>query len=162
MVATVGRIRRLTPGRLNNQRQEEAETRLAYYANHPEEIGERLRELDEEWDIERAIELEAAGTVFAGVVLGLTVSKKWFLLTALASAMLLLHNLQGGYPLLPLLRRMGFRSPQEIAQERYALKALRGDFEAVAEGEGRSQARTAFDAARPTGRALKSGITPII
>jgi hypothetical protein len=40
----------------------------------------------------------------------------------------LTHALTGRYPLLPLLRRAGVRSAREIGRERYALKALRGDF----------------------------------
>jgi hypothetical protein len=45
--------------------------------------------------------------------------------------MVFLHAIQGWYPLLPLFRRMGIRSQDEIDRERYALKALRGDFDAV-------------------------------
>jgi hypothetical protein len=41
------------------------------------------------------------------------------------------HALQGWCPPLPLLRRLGVRTQQEIERERYALKALRGDFDAV-------------------------------
>src|SRR5512140_2720432 len=114
MVATVGRVRRLTPEGLNRRLEAETEERLEYYASHPERIEDRLRELDEEWDVERAIELEAAGTVLAGVILGTIVSKKWFLLSAFASAMLLLHSLRGQYPLLPVFRRLGIRTPHEI------------------------------------------------
>ncbi len=160
MVATVEQVRRLTKERLQDRLQVETKARLAYYANHPDEIGQRLQELDEEWDIERAIELEAAGTVLTGVALGTFVNRKWFLLSALASSMLLLHNMQGWYPLLPLLRWMGFRAPHEIAQERYALKAMRKDFQAVGDGQGREQARVAFEAARPTGRMQRPAITP--
>jgi hypothetical protein len=45
----------------------------------------------------------------------------------------LLHAFQGWYPLLPLFRRMGLRSQDEIAREMYAVKALRGDFAGTAE-----------------------------
>jgi hypothetical protein len=41
---------------------------------------------------------------------------------------LLLHAVQGWCPPVPLFRRLGFRTSAEIHQERYALKALRGDF----------------------------------
>ncbi|HSU54737.1 MAG TPA: hypothetical protein VLT36_11815 [Candidatus Dormibacteraeota bacterium] len=151
MVSTVGRIRRLTAEGLNNDFEREARARVAYYASRPEQIERRLRELDDEWDIERVIELEVAGTVFTGFFLGITLSKKWFLLPAIASAMLLLHSARGTYPLLPLLRRLGFRSANEIARERYALKAVRGDFEGVSESEEQKRVQTAFDAAQPSG-----------
>jgi hypothetical protein len=161
MVATVKRVRRLTAEGLNQARQTEAEARVAYCAAHPEEIEGRLRELDEEWDIERAIELEAAGTVLTGFLLGAVFSRKWFLLPVLASSMLLLHNIQGGYPLLSLFRRVGLRTTNEIDQERYALKALRGDFAAVRQSNGRERTRAALEAAHPTGSASEA-ITPAI
>jgi hypothetical protein len=50
MVATIERTSRLTAPALNDRIRFGTETRLAYYAEHPEEIGRRLRELDEEWD----------------------------------------------------------------------------------------------------------------
>jgi hypothetical protein len=152
MVATVGRNRRQTAQVVNCKLREEAETRVAYYAEHPEEIDGRLRELDEEWDVERAIEMEAAATVLAGVFLGATLSKKWFVVPAFASAMLLLHNLQGGYPWLPVFRRLGIRTAQEIAQERYALKAIRGDFAHLSPSDGHQRTREALQAAQPSRR----------
>ncbi len=147
MVATIGRTSRLTAQEVNVRLDADAEARVAYYAVHPMEIEQRLRELDEEWDIERALELEAATTVFTGFFLGITVSKKWLLLPVLASSMLLLHNLHGGYPLLPLFRRLGFRTAHEIARERYALKAIRGDFQNLSRGNGQNRTRAAFEAA---------------
>jgi hypothetical protein len=41
---------------------------------------------------------------------------------------MLLYGTTGRYPLLPIFRRLGLRTAREIARERYALKALRGDF----------------------------------
>lgn len=38
------------------------------------------------------------------------------------------HAVQGWCPPVSLLRRLGFRTSSEIDAERYALKALRGDF----------------------------------
>jgi hypothetical protein len=149
MVATVGRVRGLTAEDLNRKFQTQAKASAAYYANHPDAIERRLAELDNEWDIERAIETEAAATVLTGVLLGATVDRKWFLLPVFASAMLLLHNLHGAYPLLPLLRRLGLRTSQEIAQERYALKAIRGDFGGMNRSRSSEQTVAAFRAADP-------------
>jgi hypothetical protein len=64
-----------------------------------------------------------------GLTLGGTVNRKWYLLPAGVAAFLLLHAVQGWCPPLPVLRRLGFRTAAEIAYERYALKAMRGDFE---------------------------------
>jgi hypothetical protein len=44
---------------------------------------------------------------------------------------LLQHALQGWCPPVPLFRSLGVRTASEIDEERYALKALRGDFEDV-------------------------------
>jgi hypothetical protein len=88
----------------------------------------RLEELDSEWDIERAIEANAATASLFGVALGVTVNRRWLALPAVVGAFLLLHAVQGWCPPLPMLGRLGFRTASEIDQERYALKALRGDF----------------------------------
>jgi hypothetical protein len=151
MNTTVGQVGRLTPEALNEKFRMQAEERIAYYSKHPEEIEQRLRELDKEWDIERAIETEAAGTILGGLLLGATLSRKWFVLPAFAAGMLLLHNLQGAYPLLPLFRRLGFRTAQEIAAERYALKTVRGDFQpAAGGGENQQDISQVFRSAEAT------------
>jgi len=48
---------------------------------------------------------------------------------------------------LPVLRALGFRTPGEIERERYALKALRGDFDDLPQGHGADRASGAFAAA---------------
>jgi hypothetical protein len=45
-----------------------------------------------------------------------------------------------------LLRRLGVRTEDEIERERYALKALRGDFAPVANAEGDARADAAWRA----------------
>jgi len=160
-VATAGKTRNLTAPVIIEKVQAGIEESLTYYSKHPEEIGSRLLELDREWDIERAIEAEAAGSVLIGFVLGATVSKKWFLLPAFAGAMMLLHAIRGEYPLLPVFRRLGFRTANEIAQERYALKALRGDFDAVDSTRAEDQADKAFDAAAPSASNTSFAPTPV-
>jgi hypothetical protein len=54
-----------------------------------------------------------------------------------------MHAFSGRYPVLPVLRRMGLRTSREIARERYALKALRGDFRDM--GSGRSLEATSIE-----------------
>jgi hypothetical protein len=150
MEPTVERVPRHTAPHINQKIEAETDALLAYYAAHPEEISERLRELDQEWDIERVIETEAASTILGGFVFATLFGRKWLIIPAFASGMLLLHNLRGHYPLLPLFRRMGFRTEEEIAAERYVLKALRGDFEDVETTTDRKeQALAAFAAADP-------------
>lgn len=94
-------------------------------------IERRLKELDHEWDIERTLEANAASVVLLGVVLGATVNRKLFFLPALVGGFLLQHAIQGWCPPVPLFRRLGVRTQSEIEQERYALKALRGDFRKI-------------------------------
>jgi hypothetical protein len=106
-----------------------AERRIAYYEQHPGEIPLRLDELDREWDIERTLEANASALALAGIALGVTSDRRWLGLPAAVAAFLLQHAVQGWCPPLPVLRRLGFRTVREIDQERYALKALRGDFD---------------------------------
>ena len=64
---------------------------------------------------------------------GALVDRRLFVLPALVAGFLLQHAVQGWCPPVPLFRRLGFRTQPEIEQERYALKALRGDFRGVSE-----------------------------
>ncbi len=94
-------------------------------------IDRRLRELEREWDIERAIEANASSLALSGTLLGLFVHRGFFALPVAVCAFLLQHAIQGWCPPVPLLRRLGFRTAKEIQEERVALKALRGDFRRV-------------------------------
>lgn len=150
---TSQRVRMNTADQVNERLRRQTERRLAFYANHPELIDERLAELDEEWDVERMIETEAPTMTIGGMLMALAFGRKWLVLPLFAQAMVFTHAVQGWYPLLPLFRRMGYRTNREISAERYALKALRGDFEPVAEGgEDGQRADRAFEAARPSRR----------
>jgi hypothetical protein len=102
--------------------------RLDYYAHNRSEIDTRLRELDREWDIERAIELNASTLAFAGILAGIFHDKRWLVLPAAVTAFLFQHAVQGWCPPVPILRKMGFRTVYEIEKERRGLKSLRGDF----------------------------------
>lgn len=107
----------------------------------PEAIDRRLAELDREWDVERTLEANAATAVLVGLTLGATVDRKWFLFPAVVAGFLLQHAVQGWCPPLPIFRRYGVRTQTEIDYERYALKALRGDFRHLpADGEARNSA----------------------
>lgn len=151
--ATTERIPINTADHVNQRLHEETERRIAYYLAHPEQIDQRLRDLDQEWDVERMIETEAPTMTLSGIALGALLGRKWLVLPLFAQSMVLLHAVQGFYPLLPIFRRMGFRTTKEIAAERYALKAIRGDFQRVEHADGRSPQRAdqAFEAAQPSG-----------
>ncbi|HVT30818.1 MAG TPA: hypothetical protein VHE81_22625 [Lacipirellulaceae bacterium] len=105
----------------------------------PAAIDRRLAELDAEWDIERCLETMAPSFSLAGLTLGITVNRKWLLLPIVVQAFFLQHALQGWCPPVPVLRRLGFRTADEINGERFALKALRGDFDSLASLPGMSR-----------------------
>jgi hypothetical protein len=139
------RVTAHTPAKYNRRLRDQSNARVAYFASHPEEIEERLRELDREWDIERMLETNASSLAFIGIVLGARADRRWLLLPAMVTAFLFQHAVQGWCPPLPLLRRLGFRTVYEIEEERHALKALRGDYAGVV--HARNRARVARQAA---------------
>ena len=127
--ATSERVPRHTADAVNERiqlRTEEAVARCA--AGGPEAIERRLMALDREWDIERTLEANASSLALVGLGLGAFVNRRYFALPAVIAGFLLEHALQGWCPPVPLLRRLSFRTQSEIDEERYALKALRGDF----------------------------------
>ena len=151
---SVKRVPENTAAPVNEQIRRETERRVAFYAAHPELRDKRLAELDREWDVERVMEVEAPSMTLTGVFLGAFVNRKWLAIPIFAQSMMLVHAVQGFYPLLPLFRRMRLRTEQEIGTERYALKALRGDFERLngevsAQRSPAERADQAFDAAQP-------------
>jgi hypothetical protein len=106
----------------------------------PEAIDRRLAELDREWDIERTLEANAATVALVGLGLGTFVDRRFYLLPAAVAGFLLQHAVQGWCPPMPVFRRMGVRTASEIEEERYALKALRGDFRGVSSVESHDPA----------------------
>lgn len=138
------------PQRHEDKFDSETRKRLLFYASHPELINTRLEELSREWDVERFIETQAPVMTLMGLILGVKYSRKWLALPFLLQSMVLLHAIQGFYPLMPLFRLLGVRTEREIAAERYALKALRGDFDRAGAKEGKDweKAKWAFAAAR--------------
>ena len=146
--ATTERVPRHTAEEVNEYIRRQTETNVARYANaSPQAIERRLRQLDEEWDIERTLEANAATVSLVGSLLGATVDRRFFLLPAAVAAFLLQHAIEGWCPPLTFFRRRGVRTASEIDRERYALKALRGDFtnvEAPTQFSGESHIRGAM------------------
>lgn len=149
--ATTKRVSQHTDEAVNQRLRQEAEDRVTYYVENPGLIPARLRALDAEWDVERALEANAATLAFAGTVLGARVHRRFYILPALVTGFLFQHAVQGWCPPLPLLRRLGFRTESEIAEERTALKIIRGDFKDIPttpDALPRERARQALVAAR--------------
>lgn len=128
----IQRVEANTPPEVNERIRARTEQSITETANKGRgAIDRRLSELDAEWDIERLLEANAAGFSLAGLLLGFTVHKRFYLLPAVVAGFLAQHAIQGWCPPLSVFRRMGVRTRTEIDQERYALKALRGDFAEV-------------------------------
>ncbi|MEY4940856.1 MAG: hypothetical protein RIQ93_2591 [Verrucomicrobiota bacterium] len=123
------RVRRRT-GRTAQLRIDETTRRnIRYYACQSRAaLDDRIAELDRERDMEQVLETNASILALAGATLGTTVNRKFFLLTGTVLGFLTQHAVTGWCPPVPLFRRMGVRTRSEIDQEKYALKALRGDF----------------------------------
>jgi hypothetical protein len=126
---TSERVPSNTDRAINDRIRQETEARIAWYTGRPEEIQRRLDELEREWDIERTLEVNGSVLALTGLLLGATSGRKWLLLPTAVVGFCLQHALQGWCPPLPLFRRLGIRTQREIDEERYALKALRGDFD---------------------------------
>ncbi len=136
MIATSAhRVAEQTGSAVNEQIRRTTDMTIAYFAAHPEEIDQRLDELDQEWDIERMLQLNAAALSMFGLVMGIVGRSRWLLLPLAVQGFFLQHAFQGWCPPVELLRRMGFRTPAEIESERYALKAIRGDFQGLDAGD---------------------------
>jgi hypothetical protein len=123
------RIRANTPRGTNEKLDEDMINRLISYALRPQEtITERIEELENEWDVERTLLVQASATALLGVVLGMFVNRRWFLLTVVNQFFLFHHAVKGWCPPVVLQRGLQARTRREIFTEVLALKILRGDF----------------------------------
>lgn len=148
------RVARATAAHVNEKINRDTDRNIAYFAANPDQIEQRLRELDDEWDVERCLETGAASLMLFSTLRGLMGRSRWFLLSVAVPAFLLQHAIQGWCPPLEVFRRLGVRTRTEIDQERYALKALRGDFRSLTEdddnAEPATRAKKATRATRPS------------
>ena len=123
------RVRAHTAAEVNARIDDATRDRLfRHAASNDAEVSARLEALDREWDIERYLEVIAPSLALSGIAAALVHDRKWLLLPGFVLGFFLQHALQGWCPPIAALRRMGVRTRREIDEERYALKALRGDF----------------------------------
>ena len=125
---TTTRVERNTEEEINAGIRRDTEIRIAAYKQvGPHAIRRRLDKLDREWDIERTLEANAAAITLLSLFLGKTKSRLFYAVPAFVAGFLLQHAVQGWCPPLPVLRRLGVRTPQEIEEERRGLlAAMRG------------------------------------
>ena len=126
------KVRANTSPEINREIDNEIAAMVRYYAGKTDyELNRRIEELDKEWDISQFIEFRAAIVSLMGMAFGLKKSRKWFILPLIASTFLLQYAIQGWCPPVPILRRFGIRTRQEIDAEKYALKTLCRNFQEV-------------------------------
>ena len=99
---------------------------LRHCAGSRRRIEQRLRELDEEWDLESVLEAQASLVASLGTVVGAVVNRRLPSVPMSWSAALV-RLAANRLPLPAALRRMGLRTSREIEIERLALRLLRGD-----------------------------------
>lgn len=122
---TTKRVEIHTNDKVNTKIKEQTLNNISLYEDKgKEEINDRIKELDKEWDIERLLEANAASAVIISTILGFRVNKKWFFATGIVGGFLLQHALQGWCPPVELFRRIGIRTNSEINYEKEALKNL--------------------------------------
>ncbi len=129
-------VRENTSADVNARLDREMRERVKSYAvKGGAEIERRIGELEREWDMERLLEVNASALAFTGVGLAAaTGNRKWLIIPGIVLPFLFQHAVQGWCPPVPVFRRLGVRTRQEIEREKYAMKALRGDFENVTSG----------------------------
>jgi len=126
------KVRANSPPKINQAIDTEIAAMVRFYADKTDyEIGTRIEERGKERDIGSIFEVRVATSSLMGIIFGLKKSKIWLILPAITSFFLLQYAIQGWCPPVSILRRFGFRTRQEIDLEKYALKALHGDFEKV-------------------------------
>lgn len=106
--ATARRVEHSTDERLNEAIRARTDAEVVRLESaSEEEIAERLRELDEEWDVERLLQVNASTLVMLGVFLGAKVDRRFLLLPAAVFTFFAQHALQGWCPPIPIFRRLG-------------------------------------------------------
>lgn len=151
-------VRDHTPVPLNQRIDAAVERRVACLAAlERQDITRRLQFLERAPDVGRATDFTAAVFTLFGVAMlrrdgaGLFRGKGvgWWALPILSCAALFQRALTGTAFTVPLFRRLGLRNRREIDVEKFALKALRGDFERIPhEGGPKLRANAALVAAQ--------------
>ena len=119
------RVRRSTDIEVNRRIDRQTDANIESYSSLGRAaVLSRIDALDREWDVERILEVNAPTLALSGLVLGVTVNKKWLFVPGIVLSFLLQHGLQGWCPPLPILRRLGVRTRGEIDREKYVLKAV--------------------------------------
>ena len=113
------------------------DTEVERCVQHMAEQGDRsvisayLEDLEREWDLNRVVTVAASAVGLVGWALVPARGWGWKVLGGVAAGLLLQQGLVGYGPLATVARRLGARTRREIDLEKFALKALRGDFQRI-------------------------------
>lgn len=118
------RVRRHTDRATLERLDRESESRVRELrASGRHAIRARLDELAKEWDVERVLQVNASTLALTGLALGVARDRRWLLVPGFVFSFFFQHAVQGWCPPIPVLRRLGIRTRQEIDREHYALLA---------------------------------------
>ena len=124
---TQRRVELNTAAEINERNRLLMERRLREFEGADREvINARIFELENEWDIERTLQANAAIVSLLSLGLSMMHSRKWLLLTGTVAGFLLQHALQGWCPPVPIFRQRGVRTSREIYEEIAALRGMQG------------------------------------
>ena len=119
------RVRAHTFAIVNERLDRRAGRRLERAASDSEFAERRAIHIDREWELDRVILLPFAALGGAALALGLRRDRRWKYPLAMQLGFMLAHAVIGWCPPAVVLRRLGFRSRQEIEAERGALAMVR-------------------------------------
>ncbi|HQG31700.1 MAG TPA: hypothetical protein PLA83_07210 [Deltaproteobacteria bacterium] len=115
----------------------QTEKSLLFYAEHPDQIDDRISMLKGEWDIERTLEANASILELYSLFISAIMRRRLYILLGIAVVgFLLQHAIQGWCPPVSVFRRLGIRTKEEIQLELYGLRMLKGDFDGILEISG--------------------------
>jgi hypothetical protein len=116
------RISNSSPDDFNNAIDQKTRDNILWYSREdPDVIAARMADLEDEWDIERLLILNAAVISLASILLGATKNRLWFIAPVVVSFFLGQQGVQGWCPPVALFRKAGLRTRREIDMEKYAL-----------------------------------------
>lgn len=145
-MSEVDHVRESTSETINERIDREMEERVRRLVDAGDAaITARIEELEREWDVERKLEANAATLALTGALLAAVHDRRWAILPAVVGGFLLQHAIQGWCPPIEIFRRIGTRTRKEIERERFALKAVRGDFDRISGGGDAARALEAVD-----------------
>ncbi|WP_375760710.1 hypothetical protein [Corallococcus exercitus] len=126
-------VRTHAPSTVNRRIDAHVESCVRYMAEKGDrpEMSRYLDKLEHEWDVHRTLVVGVSAVALGGLLLGRKSGQGFRLLGGATLALLLQHGLTGFGPLSALVRALGVRTRREIDLEKFAIKALRGDFERI-------------------------------